>query len=602
MKPTPTSELIKDIRLPPDKGKNNKKESRTSNRRSLRDDSPWATPPSSPLPPSNVSGHVGEGGNVNKGESVVSSNNVAEQLKATNSQRIVTGISSITNIRQRTESQKRKPSTEGNNTSKSARIEEPDCALLRTVHENNLMYEKIMDDLCETFDLDHNVSTVLRALTKGMKDSNDILGILLSERLVQNKAEKTNPSGTVSNIILDDDCFPSISTQHSNNSGRMKPLNQAPLGGEFWATVTNKKGKKNTNSNQNNQASHQNSNASNGESNPHSAFNAAIKEAERSLLIFNLNMGQTPCMNPVTISNKITQCLLSLAGKAEGSAPGSPSSSAKEVVDDILGMVTKMVLFGSKTAPCKVPGKPQENGSFFTVPDQLMFKDKKTAQTAAEILRKVLKLSSTTPYHKSLRSAINLAIGKTRAAHPGSQAKVQVDSSKKLLKCFIRPDVSNPGKWNNAGKNFPIPPEALDPSSRDFSGMELPTSPVSKVNPTQSEVRIPDITLEQTSSQQGKQTSSSSQQGKQTSLSEEKSNEVSSDDESSGSEMDSSESNNTADPSLPPLPDFMLDKGGKEGKTKSPIKNPFRGSGSKVLRSPPPAKNKTGLASSGGKK
>jgi hypothetical protein len=72
--------------------------------------------------------------------------------------------------------------------------------------------------------------------------------------------------------------------------------------------------------------------------------------------------------------------------------------------------------------------------------------------------------------------------------------------------------------------------------------MELPTSPVSKVNPTQSEVIVPNITLEQTSSQYGKQTSSS----------EEKTNEVSSDDETSISEMDSSESNNTADPSLPP--------------------------------------------------
>jgi hypothetical protein len=179
VKPTHTSELIKDIRLPPDKGKNNNKGTRTSNRRSLRDDNAWATPPSSPLPPR--SGQDGEGGNVNKGDSVLISNNVAEQQNSTNSQRIVTGISSITNIRQRTESQKRKPSTEGNNTSKSARIEEPDCALLRTVHENNLMYEKVMDDLCETFDLDHNISTVLRALTKGMKDSNDILGILLSE-------------------------------------------------------------------------------------------------------------------------------------------------------------------------------------------------------------------------------------------------------------------------------------------------------------------------------------------------------------------------------------------------------------------------------------
>ncbi len=585
MKPTPTSELIKDIRLPPDKGKNNKKESRPSNRRSLRDDSGWATPPSSPLP-SNVSGHDGVGGNVNKGDSSASTNKDTEKVNVTNSQRIIPGIGSNPNFRQRTESQKRKPSAEGNNNSKSARIEEPDCALLRTVHENNKMYERIMDDLCETFDLDHNVSSVLRAPTKGMKDSNDILGILLSERLVQNKQENSNQSGTVSNITIDDDCFPPISNQPSNNSGRMRPLNQAPLGEGSWSTVINKRGKKATNNNQSNQTSNQSSNQSSlqssttnkGEPNPPSAFDAEIKEAERSLLIFNLNMGQTPCMNPVTISNKITQCLLSLAGKAEGSAPGSPSTSAKEVVDDILGMETKMVLFGSKTAPCKVPGKPQENGSFFTVPVKLMFKDKKTAQTAAEILRKVLKLGSTMPYHKSLRSAINLAISKTRAAHPGNQAKVQVDSSKKVLKCFIRPDVSNPGQWTAANKNFPIPAEALDPSSRNFSGMELPTSPVAKVNPSQGEMVVPNITLEQVSSQSFTQTSST----------QEKTNEVNSEDESSGSEMDSADSNSASDPSLPPLPDFMSDNCGKDNKSNSPAKTPFRGSGSKVLRSPPP--------------
>jgi hypothetical protein len=132
----------------------------------------------------------------------------------------------------------------------------------------------------------------------------------------------------------------------------------------------------------------------------------------------------------------------------------------------------------------------------------------------------------------------------------------------------------------------------LDPSSRDFSGMELPTSPVAKVSPPQGEMVVPIISLEQVNSQHSTQTSST----------QEKTNEVNSDDESSASEMDSAESNNASDPNLPPLPDFMSDNHGKDNKSKSPVKNPFRGSGNKVLRSPPPAKSKTGLASSGGKK
>jgi len=38
---------------------------------------------------------------------------------------------------------------------------------------------------------------------------------------------------------------------------------------------------------------------------PESAFNKAVKEAERSILVFNLDMGQTPIMNPTTISAKV---------------------------------------------------------------------------------------------------------------------------------------------------------------------------------------------------------------------------------------------------------------------------------------------------------
>jgi hypothetical protein len=46
-----------------------------------------------------------------------------------------------------------------------------------------------------------------------------------------------------------------------------------------------------------------------------------------------------------------------------------------------------MVFYGSKTVPCKNPGKSSLNGSYFTIPVKLMFKDRKVAQTASELLR-----------------------------------------------------------------------------------------------------------------------------------------------------------------------------------------------------------------------
>jgi hypothetical protein len=107
----------------------------------------------------------------------------------------------------------------------------------------------------------------------------------------------------------------------------------------------------------------------------------------------------------------------------------------------------------------------------------MVFKDRKTAQTAADLLRTYFKIYPTTPYHKSLRAAITQAINKAKEANPGNHAKVNVDLNGKTLKCFIREDTNPPGKWNALDIRVPIPLPALDPGLRDISKVILPTSP-----------------------------------------------------------------------------------------------------------------------------
>jgi hypothetical protein len=41
-------------------------------------------------------------------------------------------------------------------------------------------------------------------------------------------------------------------------------------------------------------------------------FSATVKDAEKSILIHNLNLGQSPTLNPATISSKITAGLYSV--------------------------------------------------------------------------------------------------------------------------------------------------------------------------------------------------------------------------------------------------------------------------------------------------
>jgi hypothetical protein len=137
----------------------------------------------------------------------------------------------------------------------------------------------------------------------------------------------------------------------------------------------------------------------------------------------------------------------------------------------------RMEFFGSKTSPCKFPGNSSLNGSFYTVPVKLVFKDRRTAQTAAEMLRKYLNLNSITPYHKSLKAAMTQAINRAKAANPGHHAKVNLDLNGKTLKCLIRTEGNPPGSWTPWGTNIPLPMAALDPGTKDITKVVLPTSP-----------------------------------------------------------------------------------------------------------------------------
>jgi hypothetical protein len=132
-----------------------------------------------------------------------------------------------------------------------------------------------------------------------------------------------------------------------------------------------------------------------------------------------------------------------------------------------------MEFYSSKTVPCKIPGKSSLNGSYYTIPVKLMFKDRKVAQTASELLRECVGISSTTPYHKSLRAAISLAIKLVKDENPGYQAKANLDLNGKTLKCFLRPDSNPPGSWAPCGSNIPLPAEALDPTCKNFENMRL---------------------------------------------------------------------------------------------------------------------------------
>jgi len=385
------------------------------------------------------------------------------------------------NIRNRSNSTKRKNSAEDSTVAKSARIEVSECPHLKALNDNSKVISKVLESLADHTGNDPIVSGCVKSLAITMNSMNDILGVVMAERLIPG----SSPEVTVIESVMGGQAQSSFPFPPVNNS--RKPLNQQPIGNtESWSTAVSRQTKKaqqvkkiNNSSGTGTQQSGsqgQNNNQA-GVKTGESPFVKAVKEAERSLLIFNLDMGQSPIMNPGTISAKVTVGLLNSLESKENAQKGNYSQEDRDMVDDIISQVVRMEFFGSKTAPCKFPNNKSRNGEFYTVPVKMVFKDRKIAQTAADMLRTYFKIYPTTPYHKSLRAAITQAINKAKEANPGNHAKVNVDLNGKTLKVFIREDTNPPGKWNALDIRVPIPLPALDPGLRDISKVILPTSP-----------------------------------------------------------------------------------------------------------------------------
>jgi hypothetical protein len=211
-------------------------------------------------------------------------------------------------------------------------------------------------------------------------------------------------------------------------------------------------------------------------------FSAAVKDAEKSILIHNLNLGQAPTLNPATISSKITAALLLCVAQVDPLAIGQVTACVKDTIDDIIGLVKGMTLFGSGTRPNRNPLKPEDNGKFYTVPVKLTFASKQIAIRVTEVLKGKYKLPITTPYHKSLRACFTHVQKEVRMLNPNHQVRVNLDIKNRVLKASVR--LGEKGPWELLNNSFPLPSEALDPKFQDIKSLSLPALSASPTKPS----------------------------------------------------------------------------------------------------------------------
>jgi hypothetical protein len=256
------------------------------------------------------------------------------------------------------------------------------------------------------------------------------------------------------------------------------PLKQAPLGNNnLWSTVT-ARNKPSTRTD----ATIPKVNSSVPPISPvptvipqHARFSDVVRNAERSILLVNLDLGNSPIINPKNISSKVTNALLSLAAKVEAktdpenreAAKGNPSPSSISLLDDILSMATAMKFFGKVTSPCRNMKDPSLNGSFYTIPVCLEFADKGSRNRIDSILREHCGINSLVPYPGILRSCIKATLDHFKSIHPDNFVKVSVDHVNLCLKVSHRiKDGSSKPYWKSSCGSITLPELVLDTTAR----------------------------------------------------------------------------------------------------------------------------------------
>jgi hypothetical protein len=187
-------------------------------------------------------------------------------------------------------------------------------------------------------------------------------------------------------------------------------------------------------------------------------FMQEVKEAERSSLIFKTNMGTVPVLNPDTMKRKFAEDLAAKAAAVEELDNGRPSPAVAAQLDDALEMVTKMEFFGKVTKKAKKKGNPSEEEDFYSIPIKLSYKDKNTREAAEARIKSLCKVSSTTPYHRTLRNFINKVVEESKVKYPGHYIQAKVDAEKFQLRISKMKN----RVWENNVETIPLPDSVLD--------------------------------------------------------------------------------------------------------------------------------------------
>ena len=201
-------------------------------------------------------------------------------------------------------------------------------------------------------------------------------------------------------------------------------------------------------------------------------FRDLVSEAEKSSLIFNLDMGRVPLINKETMSVKATSALTAMAAALENRPASNPSSDTVAAIDDALSVAEKITFFGNTTK--SLSGKGAMSGAYCTIPVCYKFPSKDIRSKAEHVLRTKCKASCATPYPQALRACIKTVLEDGRRARPDDFCSVTLDMAQLCFKVSWR--TKDTAAWIRYDKLIPIPQSVMNEPNK------VPAEPVGIFN------------------------------------------------------------------------------------------------------------------------
>jgi hypothetical protein len=186
---------------------------------------------------------------------------------------------------------------------------------------------------------------------------------------------------------------------------------------------------------------------------------ATLRDAEKKLVLFNLDLGKVPVMNTDTLARNVA---VDLGKRVKDGKHDYHIGDAEEVIDDVLSC-SKLDFMGTTTRKyfnTKNTADPLNN-TMYTMPVKMDFADREIRFQSELSLRKICKVNCSVPYPKNVRVIIDSLIKEGKKRFPNSFIRTRVDIDKLKVDAFA----SVNKKWVDIGVSMEIFPAATGTGS-----------------------------------------------------------------------------------------------------------------------------------------